>query len=80
MRCADTANESSEDINQAFNVYTRSKGSSAKDPTHQYPQLIPPQVIESAHAGDDVAMLGALALTRRDATKCLSAGTCADGR
>jgi hypothetical protein len=65
---------------QAFDVHERSLGSSSKDPGHQHPERFPPHLRELAHAGFVSEHLGHPALARRDATKCLADGTCADGR
>jgi len=68
---------------EAVEVYGRSDSLSSKDPTHQHPQRIPPQVIEagvSAGGNLSISMPPVPALMRRDATKCLDDGTCADGR
>jgi hypothetical protein len=71
---------------EAHNVSTlhaRLAGAHGKDPTHQHPQLTPLEVIDTALASKDTVMSlawGTLAFARRDATKCLSDGTCADGR
>ena len=62
---------------------TPSNGSQVKpvkDPTHQHPQLLSPQLIEIQFAVDAAMHSGASSLFRRDATLCLPDGTCADGR
>jgi hypothetical protein len=63
-----------------INIHERSEGVSARDPTHQHPQEVPhmPTGVASSTGTPDVS--GGLAITRRDATACLSDGTCADGR
>lgn len=54
--------------------------STYKEPTHQHPEFTPPELIEHAEAADEALRSAASRLTRRDATKCLADGTCADGR
>lgn len=53
------------------------------DPTHQHPQFTPPEIIEQAAAAEQEMISFAASVTsglvRRDATKCLPDGTCADG-
>jgi hypothetical protein len=63
--------------------HARLVGAHGKDPTHQHPQPTPPEVTDTALASKDTVISVAWvtpALARRDATKCLSDGTCADGR
>ena len=62
------------------NLSTLQNTAAHKDPTHQHPEFTPPELIEYAQAADEALRLAASELVRRDATKCLADGTCADGR
>jgi hypothetical protein len=72
------------DINQLFNIYARSEYNRNGEPTHQHPQYNPPGLFNKAQAADaaltSFASILSSGLARRDATECMSDGTCADGR
>lgn len=72
-----TANRSSA---AAHNTHSRSEGVSAHDLTHQYPQKAPHAPVGISSPLGLPGVSGYLTLARRDATACLSDGTCADGR
>jgi hypothetical protein len=73
-------NRQPDDRDLDFDFFARSENAPSKDPTHQHPQVIPSDVISVAHAAHDADLEGHSGLARRDATKCLADGTCADKR
>ncbi|KAL2059977.1 hypothetical protein VTL71DRAFT_9799 [Oculimacula yallundae] len=59
-----------------FNFYPRSQGFSSHAVTHQQPEHLPPHTTHNVD--EDYTLPLPYSLARRDATKCLSDGTCAD--
>ncbi|KAK3208706.1 hypothetical protein GRF29_77g1643686 [Pseudopithomyces chartarum] len=65
------------DAFQTPNIYARSVA--RRDPTHQHPQFRRADLIDTAYAGLYTVASTTSGIVRRDATKCLSDGSCADG-
>jgi hypothetical protein len=67
-----------------FDIFARSEHNRNGEVTHQHPQYNSPGLFDKAQAADAVltswASILSSRLARRDATKCMSDGTCADGR
>lgn len=78
LLCEKAADRFSDDASH-FNFYPRSEGISNQAVTHQHPERFPPHAMHNVDA-DYTMALPTHSLARRDATKCLADGTCADKR